>query len=167
MTVCRSLLSASTRASTSVLATDTATPKTWAAGHSHPNARPRSAPRTVDRTLRNGARDSHAPYRQQLLDVKLQADTEHQQDDADFCQLLRQRGIGHEPWGMGSDNHSGKQVPYDRREAETLRQVAENQRCGETTGERQNEVIAMHVNCACVQRRRPARFAGQLTSIRH
>ena len=48
---------------------------------------------------RAGHRD--APHGQQFLEVQLQADAEHQQDDADFRKLLGQGGVGQEPGVFG------------------------------------------------------------------
>ena len=43
-----------------------------------------------DDALRERARDGDAPDGQQLLDVELQADAKHQQDDADLGELFGQ-----------------------------------------------------------------------------
>ena len=97
--VCRSRLSARTRISTTVLATASAMPKTMPAGQPHPNAdRDRRAQQRGDRALDDRARDRHAADGEQLLDVKLQADAEHQQDDADLGELLGDVRVGDEAW---------------------------------------------------------------------
>ena len=87
--VCSWRLSESTRTRTTVLATDSATPKTM------PALRPQPARSTDERPERGGdqalddrAGDRHALHREQVLEVELQADAEHQQDDADLGELL-------------------------------------------------------------------------------
>ena len=95
--VCRSLLSASTRISTTVLATESARPKTIPAGQLQPNAtRQQRAEHGGDDALPDGPGNRDAAHRQQLLEVELQADAEHQQDHADLGELLGQRRVGDE-----------------------------------------------------------------------
>ena len=82
---------------TTVLATDSAMPKTSPADRSHPAARAdQRAQRRRDQALDDGAGDRDLADREQLLDVKLQADAEHQQDDADLGELLGERAVGDE-----------------------------------------------------------------------
>jgi hypothetical protein len=45
--------------------------------------------------------------------VKLQADAEHQQDDADFGELFGQRGVGDETGGVRSDERAGDEITDD------------------------------------------------------
>ena len=109
----------STRISTTVLATASARPRTRPADQSQPNARASSgAEAGRDRALRDRARDGDAPHREQLLDVELQADAEHQEDDADLGELLGEGGIGHEAGRVRPDQRAGEQVADDGREAE-------------------------------------------------
>ena len=54
------------------------------------------------------------PHGQQLLEVELQADAEHQQDDADLGELLGQRRVGDEARRVRPDEHAGQQVADDR-----------------------------------------------------
>ena len=49
-----------------------------------------------DDALRDRARDRHPPDGEQFLDVKLQADAEHEQDDADLGELLGDAAVGDE-----------------------------------------------------------------------
>ena len=49
-----------------------------------------------DRALGQRAGNGDAAHRQQLVEVELQADAEHQQDHADLGELLGQRGVGDE-----------------------------------------------------------------------
>ena len=54
-----------------------------------------------DHALPDRAGHGDGPHRQQLLDMELQADAEHQQDDADLGELFGDRGIGCEPGVYG------------------------------------------------------------------
>ena len=76
--------------------------------------------------------------------MKLQADAEHQQDDADLGKLLGQVDVGDEPGRVGSDGDAREKVADNRRQAGSLREVAEDERCGQAAGERQNEVERVH-----------------------
>ena len=127
--MCRSLLSDRTRTSTTVLATASAMPKIEP-GRPVPSERPREqrAQHRGDRALRDGAGNGDAPDREQFLDVELQADAEHQQDDADLRQLLGQRRVGDEARRVRADQRAGEQVADDRRQAEALRDVAQDER---------------------------------------
>ena len=82
---------------TTVLATDSAMPNTMPADQSQPKALAIRAPRPVATSaLRDRARYRHPPDGEKLLDVKLQADAEHQQDDADLGELLGDPAVGDE-----------------------------------------------------------------------
>ena len=54
---------------------------------------------------------------EQFLEVELQADAEHQQDDADLGELLGQRAVGDEARRVRADEQPGEQIADDRREA--------------------------------------------------
>ena len=89
--VCRSPWSASTRMSTTVLATERARPKTSPADQPHPHGHPDQGPeQRRDEALPDRPGDGDAADGQQLLEVELQAHAEHQQDDADLGELVRQ-----------------------------------------------------------------------------
>ena len=62
-------------------------------------------------TLRDGARHGDATHGQQLVEVELEPDTEHQEDDANLGELFGQRPVGHKPRRVGPDQHAGQQVP--------------------------------------------------------
>ena len=143
--VCRSLLSARTRTRTTVLATDNAMPNTMPADQSHPNAWPRSAPRTVATALCAMAPGNRDPaHGEQFLDVKLQTDAEHEENDADLRELLGERGVRHESRGVRTDKRSGEQVADDGRESEPLGDVSQNEGGREPAGQRENQVVRMH-----------------------
>jgi hypothetical protein len=107
-----------------------------------------------DDALRDRARHGDAPNREQLLDVELQADAKHQKDDADLGQLLGEPRIGDEAGRIRSDEQAADQIPDDRRQAETLGDVAEQQRRREAAGERPDQIDAVHAaNCDVVRPR--------------
>ena len=144
--VCSWRLSESTRISTTVLATDSDRPKTIAAAQAQPKACAASAPSPVATALcSDGAGNGDAPHGQQFLEVELQADAEHQQDDADFGELLGEMRVGDEAGRVGTDDDAGEQVADDRRQAEPLRDVADDQRGAEAGRERQDEPGFRHV----------------------
>ena len=60
---------------------------------------------------RAGHRD--APHGEQFLDVELQADAEHQQDDADLGELLGEVRVGDEARRVRPDQRAGEQVADD------------------------------------------------------
>jgi hypothetical protein len=95
---------------------------------------------------RPGQRD--AAHIHQVLDREMQADPEHQQHHADFCQLARQRGIGHETGRGRADQHAGGEVAHQRGQAQLQCQHAEQQpeteRCGESRDQR--EVVVHRPN---------------------
>jgi hypothetical protein len=52
--------------------------------------------------------------------VELKADTEHQQNDADFGQLLGHRGVGDEAGSVRSHQRARQEVTDNRRQPEAL-----------------------------------------------
>ncbi len=96
------------------------------------------AERRGDPALHDRSGDGDAADGNQFFDMELKADAEHQQDDADFGQLLGQRRVGHEARGVGSDQRTGKQVAHERRQANSVGDVAQEQRRGEPAGERED-----------------------------
>jgi hypothetical protein len=77
--------------------------------------------------------------------MKLQADAEHKEDDADLGQLFGDVAVGHKAGRVRTHERAGQQVAHDGREAGPLRQVAEHERGGERAGQRQDEIKVMHV----------------------
>ena len=150
---------------TTVLATDEPMPKTSPAvarpaegvGDRHPQAR-------GDDALRHRAGDRDAPDRDQLFDVELQADAEHQQDDADFGQLLRHVAVGHEAWRVRADEQPGDEIPDDRGEADAMGGEAEDQRRAEAAGQREDEIDRVHpsIIVSIWFRVQGSRFMGEL-----
>jgi hypothetical protein len=82
---------------------------------------------------------------EQLLDVELETDAEHQQDDADLGELFRERSVRDEAGRVGPHEDAGEQVADDGRQPEAVRDVAEHERGGESSSERQDEIVSMHV----------------------
>ena len=144
--VCSWRLSDSTRTSTTVLATESDRPKTMAAGHVQPKAvrGDRAERRSRPRFARSRPGMAIAPDGQQLVEVELQPDAEHQQDDADFRELFGDLRVGDEAGRVGPDDDAGQQIADDGRQAEALRDVAEEQRRAEAAGERQDEAGFLH-----------------------
>ncbi len=61
------------------------------------------------------------------MDRELQADAEHQQDDADFGELIGDALIGDEARRERTDNDAGKKVADQRRGLEPMRDDAERE----------------------------------------
>jgi hypothetical protein len=59
--------------------------------------------------------DRDAPYRQQLVQREVQANTKHQEHDANLRELRRQIEVSHEARGRGSDHDASDEVADDRR----------------------------------------------------
>jgi hypothetical protein len=94
--------------------------------------------------LGDGSGHRDVADRKQFVDMELQADAEHQEDDADFGKLLGECRIGDESRRVRSDRHAGQQVPDDRRQAGALREIAEDQCSAEATGQRKNQIERVH-----------------------
>jgi hypothetical protein len=99
-----------------------------------------------DRALNDGTRNRNLAYSEEFLDVELQADAEHQQDDADFSELFCHRTVRHVARRVGPDEKAGDQVTDDRRQAQPLCEIAKDQGGGKTTGQREYEVKRVHVS---------------------
>ena len=97
-----------------------------------------------DRALRDGSRDRHAPHREQLLEMELQADAEHQQDDADLGQLFGERTVRDESRCVRPDQRAGQEVTDDCRESDAAGDVPEQERGGQTSGDGENQIRRMH-----------------------
>jgi hypothetical protein len=57
----------------------------------------------------------------------VQPDAEHQQDDADLGELLREADVADEAGREGTDQDAGQQVADDRRQPKTGREEAERE----------------------------------------
>ena len=67
--------------------------------------------------LDEGARNGHALHVHQLAKVEVEADAEHQEDDAHLRELARERHVADEARRVGTDQDAGQQVTDDGREA--------------------------------------------------
>ena len=106
-------------------------------GDRHPQAR-------GDDALRNRSWNGDPPDGDQLLDVKLQPDAEHQQDDADFGELLGHVAIRHEAGRVWAHEEPGNQIPDDGGEPDAVCGKAEHQRRAQAAGQRKDEIDRMH-----------------------
>ena len=88
--------------------------------------RERHAEQGGDRDLNDGAGQGYGPDRHQIFKRKMQADREHQQNHADFGQLVGKRLIGDEPRRKGTDDDTGEQITDQRRHAQSVRRQPEN-----------------------------------------
>ena len=91
-----------------MLATASATPKTSRRPVPSECARKEGTQHGGECALRDSPWDRYAPNREQFLDVELEADAEHQQNDTDLRQLLCQRGVRHETWRVRADKRAGE-----------------------------------------------------------
>jgi hypothetical protein len=73
-----------------------------------------------DEALCDGSRNGDPLHGQQLRQVKLEADAEHQQDDADLRELLGERRVGREAGRVRPDDDAGEQVADDRRQPQPV-----------------------------------------------
>ena len=97
-----------------------------------------------DQALHDRARKRDTADGEQFFDVKLESDAEHEKDDANLGELLRHRSIGDESGCMRSDECPGEKVADDRRQAEALRDIPENQGRGEPAGQRVDQIEVVH-----------------------
>ena len=97
-------------------------PKTRAADQPQPSACAIAAPSAVATPLWTSAPDANAA-RRATLDVKPQADAEHQQHDADFRDLPGEARIGDKAWCVGPTS-----IP-----ASSAQRVATGRRAGSRT----------------------------------
>jgi hypothetical protein len=133
-----------------------------------PSQRPRKneTQDSGDYTLSNGSRDGNAAHSEQLFDVELKADAEHQQNDADLRQVLGQGCVGDESRRVRAHQRTREQVADDRRKADALGEVAQYQGRTKASRNRQDEIVTMHVIASRVSWGAPGadtRAAGALT----
>ena len=98
----------------------------------------------ADRALRDGSRDRDPTHGEQLVQVKLQPDAEHQENHADLRQLLGERAVRDEARRVWTDQDPGEQVADDRRQADALRDEAQDQRRAETASECEDQIVVVH-----------------------
>src|SRR5262249_30265609 len=71
-------------------------------------------------------------------------DAEHQENDSHFSKLFGELLISREPGRVRPDEHSGKEVADQRRQPETMREIASRERSSQTARERDDEVEGVH-----------------------
>ncbi|MNY70803.1 hypothetical protein D3C86_2090100 [compost metagenome] len=57
----------------------------------------------------------------------MEANTEHQQDHADFRQFRCQRGVGNKTGGKRAGEHACGKIPHQRGDAQAIRQHSEEE----------------------------------------
>ncbi len=144
---------------TTVLVTASATPKINPAAQPQPDATPTARPATTaTRPRKSARRQNHAPDRQQFLDVKLEADAEHQENYADLGELFFDLLVGDKARRARADQEAGQQVADNRRKAEAKRDQAAHQGSGQAPGESDDQVeVAVH----------GTRYTGRLSDWLH
>ena len=128
-----------------MLATESDRPNTIDAGHVQPKACAATAPTTVAiAALRDRAWNRNPPDGKQFVEVELEPDAEHQQDDADLGELFGDMCVGDESGRIGPDDEAGQQVADDGRQADALCDVAEQQRRAEAARESKDDGRFLH-----------------------
>ena len=128
------------RSKTTVLATDSATPKTSPAPSVQPSHRPTSdAERRRDQSLRQSAGNGDGADRQQIVEREMEPDAEHQQNDADLGELVGDVLVGDIAGRERPDQDAGEQIADQRRELEAMHQYAQGEGEHEADGEGGNE----------------------------
>ena len=133
-------------AATTVLATERQRPKTSPApsvpapGHGECEAHAGG-----DGDLTDRAWHGDPPHRQQIRRREVQADAEHQQDDAHFGELRRPCGIGDEARREWADRNTRDEVADKRWQAQAMRREPEDVGQDKTHGRRRDQRnVVMH-----------------------
>ncbi len=95
------------------------------------------------RDLAERAREHDAAHRKQVGCREMQADAEHQKNDADLGELPCHCGIRHETRRERADEDARDDEPDQRRQAQAICQIAEDRRQHETDGYRRDNVHIM------------------------
>jgi hypothetical protein len=77
--------------------------------------------------LHHRTRHGDPPYGQQVIEGEMDADAEHEQDDADLGELLSQRRVGHEAGRVGARHDAGDEVAHQGRQAKAMCHHAEQE----------------------------------------
>ncbi len=78
--------------------------------------------------LHDGAGECDFSHIEQIAHGKMQPHAEHEQDNADFRELLRQRDIGNESGRTRTDCYTCQQITENGRQLQILGDHAENER---------------------------------------
>ena len=77
----------------------------------------------------------------------MQADAEHQQNDADLGELISERDVGDEAWRRRPDQHAREEIADERREPQLGGQQPHHEREAERGGEGRQQIDAvMHLS---------------------
>jgi hypothetical protein len=93
--------------------------------------------------LEQGARNGVPLHGDELAQVEMHPDAEHQQYDPELRQLLGNGTMGYEAGGEWPHHDTCQQIADDGRESEALREQAEDERCAEPAGYGEDEVEIM------------------------
>ena len=94
----------------------------------------------------SGARHRDAAHGQQIGGGKVQADTEHQQDDAHLRQLAGKGRVRYEARCKRSHENAGHEIADERRQPEPVGYISEHRRKDEAYGNcRDKGCFLMHV----------------------
>ena len=89
--------------------------------------------------LRQRARDGDGADGEQVVQGEVQADAEHQQDDADLGEFRGELCIAHEAGGERADDHARDQVSNQRRQLQTGRDHAEDKGQAQANGQKRDQ----------------------------
>ncbi len=111
------------------------------AGQRRPAERPgkAGAHQRRDGDLADRAGDRDLRDREQVLQGEVQADAEHQQDDADLGEFGGQGGVGGEARRVGADHDAGEEVSDQGLNAQPLGNQSENESEHQTRSNRGDE----------------------------
>ncbi|MNG85614.1 hypothetical protein D3C79_443770 [compost metagenome] len=80
-----------------------------------------------DGNLCHGAGNGDMFYCEEVFKREMEANTEHQQNHANFRQFRCQRGVGNKPGGKGASEHACCKVSYQWGDAQAIRQHTEEE----------------------------------------
>jgi len=89
--------------------------------------------------LRQSARQRDGAYCKEVADREMQADAEHQQDDADFGELAREIGVSDKSRCERTQRHPGEEITDERRQAQPMGCQASEEGQHEPHGNRGDE----------------------------
>ena len=89
--------------------------------------------------LDNRAAHGNGPYGQQILQVKVQAHAEHEQDYAEFGKLGSRGRVGHKARRVRPHQHTRQQIAYQGGKAQFLGDNAQNQGGAQAAGQREDK----------------------------
>jgi hypothetical protein len=77
--------------------------------------------------------------------MKMKSHAKHQQNNANFRQLVCDMHVAHEAWGVRPDQYAGQQVAHDGREPEALSQQSQEPCPSKASRDRSDEGQIVHV----------------------